>query len=210
MLWLGSGIVRKLVVLLLTAWLSAPAVAFALPPESAMLAERSLGSEQAKVTIVEYSSLTCPHCAEFHNDTLPQIEANYVDKGLVRYVARDFPLEPRALAAAMVARCLPPDRYFGFVALLFRDQQSWARSADPMQELKLRAQLAGLSPADFDACIADKALLEGIQTRAKEASKKDGIDSTPIFFVDGTEISGAQPYTAFAKAIDEALAQKGH
>jgi len=199
--------VRKVVVLLVMAWLGSPTAAMALPPDASMLAERSLGNAQAKVTIIEYSSLTCPHCAEFHRDTLPQIQANYIDKGLVRYVVRDFPLEGRALAASMVARCLPPERYFGFIGLLFRDQAVWAQSPNPLDELKVRAQLAGLSPADFDACLADKPLLAGIQARAQEAKTRDGIESTPIFLIDGTKLAGAQSYPEFEKAIQAALAR---
>ena len=120
MLWVETARVRLLVLLLLLV-LPLPALS-ALPSVDAMLAERSLGSPTAKVTIIEYSSLTCPHCADFHRETLPQIREQYIDKGLVRYVVRDFPLEGRAMAAAMVAACVPPNHYFGFVDMLFRDQ----------------------------------------------------------------------------------------
>jgi protein-disulfide isomerase len=207
MLWVRSSRVRKLVlVLLLTAALM-PSRGMALPPVEAMLAERSMGSPTAPVTVVEYSSLTCPHCADFHRETLPKIKEAYIDKGVVRYVLRDFPLEPRAMAAAMVARCLPADRYFGFVGMLFRDQETWAHSRNPIEDLKVRAQLAGLPPADFDACLADQDLLKGIQAAAAEAQKRDGIDSTPTLLVDGRKISGAAPFDEFRSAIDEAVAQ---
>lgn len=206
MLWFGSGVVRKLVgvLVLLTALL--PVAAAALPTTEAMLAERALGDPQAKVTIVEYSSLTCPHCAEFHHDVLPQIKADYIDKGLVRWVFRDFPLDGRAMGAAMVARCVPPERYFGFVDMLFRDQQAWARGSDPLADLKVRAQLAGLAPADVDTCLADKELLQGIQTRAQEAQKQDGVDSTPSFRLNGQKIASSHTFAEFQAAIDQALA----
>lgn len=183
-----------------------PLQAGALPPVEAMLAERSLGNSQAKVTIIEYSSLTCPHCADFHRDVLPQIKAEYIDKGLVRLILRDFPLDGRAMAAAMVARCVPPDRYFGFVDMLFRDQQAWARGNDPLTDIKVRAQLAGLAPADVDACLADKALLQGIQACAQEGQKRDGINSTPSFLIDGRPMAGAHSFADFKKVIDETLA----
>jgi protein-disulfide isomerase len=199
--------VRVLVLLLIVVLAALPQRAGALPPVAAMLAERSLGNEQAKVTIIEYSSLTCPHCAEFHSETLPKLKTDYIDKGLVRYVLRDFPLDGRAMAAAMLAHCVPPQRYFGFVEILFRDQQTWARGADPLADLKTRAQLAGLSQADADACLANRELLTGIQTRASEAQKRDGLESTPTFLIDGRKLSGALPYADFQKAIDEALAK---
>lgn len=200
---------RKLVgvLVLIAALLPLATPVLALPPVEAMLAERSMGSAQAKVTVVEYSSLTCPHCADFHRDVLPQIKAEYIDKGLVRWVFRDFPLDGRAMAAAMVARCVPPDRYFGFLDMLFRDQQVWARGTDPLADVKVRAQLAGLAPADVDACLADKQLLQGIQARAQDGQQRDGITSTPSFRIDGTAIAGAQSFADFKSAIDEALAK---
>ena len=196
---------RKLaaVLILMTALL--PFAAAALPPTEAMLAERALGNPQAKVTIVEYSSLTCPHCAEFHQNVLPQIKAEYIDTGMVRWVFRDFPLDGRAMGAAMIARCVPADRYFGFLDMLFRDQQAWARSTDPLTDLKVRAQLAGLAPADVDACLADKVLLQGIQARAQEAQKQDGIDGTPSFRMNGQKIAPNHTFDEFKAVITPAL-----
>ena len=196
---------RRVVLVILLILPVLPPAAHALPPTQAMLAERALGSPSAKVTIVEYSSLTCPHCADFHRDVLPEIQQEYIDKGLVRYIPRDFPLDGRALAAAMIARCAPPDRYFAFLDMLFRDQQTWARSANPLDDLKVRAQLAGLSAAEVDACLKNKDLADGIQAAAAEAQKRDGIESTPTFFIDGKKISGAASYEKFKSAIDEAI-----
>lgn len=198
---------RKLVGVLLLIVTLLPLPGMALPPVEAMLAERSMGSPEAKVTIVEYSSLTCPHCADFHRDVLPQIKAEYIDKGLVRWVLRDFPLDGRAMAAAMVARCVPPDRYFGFIEMLYRDQQTWARGNDPLADMKVRAQLAGLAPADVDACLADKQLLQGIQKRAQEGQQRDGINSTPSFRVDGRTLTGISSFAEIKSPIDEALAK---
>ena len=198
---------RKVVLVVLFILSMLPTVSVAIPPTEAMLAERAMGNASAKVTIVEYSSLTCPHCADFHRDVLPRIEQEYIEKGLLRYVPRDFPLDRRALAAAMIARCVPPDRYFGFLDMLFRDQQTWARSADLLNDLKVRAQLAGLTPAEVEACLGNKELADGIQSAAAEAQKRDGIESTPTFFVDGKKISGAAPYDQFRSVIDEAIAK---
>ena len=198
---------RKVVLIVLFILSMLPTVSVAIPPTEALLAERAMGNASAKVTIVEYSSLTCPHCADFHRDVLPRIEQDYIEKGLLRYVAHDFPLDRRALAAAMIARCVPPDRYFGFVDMLFRDQQAWARSADLLNDLKVRAQLAGLTPAEVEACLGNKELADGIQSAAAEAQKREGIESTPTFFVDGKKISGAAPYDQFRSVIDEAIAK---
>lgn len=152
--------------------------------------------------------MSCPHCADFHRETLSKIKSTYVETGKVLYVFRDFPLEPRAVAASMIARCVDPSRYFAFVDLLYGDQVGWARAADPIKELQTRAQLAGLSEEDFKACLANKDLLASIQKRAEEGQKEFGIDSTPTFIINGKKISGAMPYEQFAEAIDAALAAK--
>lgn len=171
-------------------------------------AERSLGDPKAPVVFIEYSSMSCPHCAEFHRETLPKIKSTYIETGKVLYVFREFPLEPRAVAASMIARCVDPSRFFAFVDLLYGDQAGWARAADPLKELQTRAQLAGLSEEDVKTCLANKELLTSIQKRADDGQKEFGIDSTPTFIINGKKISGAMPYEEFAQAIDAALAAK--
>ena len=115
-----------------------------------------------------------------------------------------------SLAAAVVARCLPADRYFGFAEMLFRDQKDWSRHEDMkgvLDDLKVRAQLAGLSDTDFEACLKNADLIKGIQTRAAEAEKQYKIDSTPTFIINGKPVAGALPFADFKTAIDAALAQ---
>jgi protein-disulfide isomerase len=186
-----------------------PVAALAQPPSTQQaLAERTMGRADAPVTLIEYSSLTCPHCADFHKDVLGQIKAAYVDTGKVYYVMRDFPLEPRAMAAAMVARCVDPARYFGFLDMLFKDQQAWAKSQDLLADLRLRAEFAGLSAADFNACLDDRALMQGIQKRAEEGRVQYGIEATPTFIVNGNKVSGARGFEQFKSAIDAQLAKK--
>ena len=119
----------------------------------AMTAERVLGKAGAPVTIIEYASLTCPHCAAFHKDVLPQLKAKYVDTGKVKIVYRDFPLDGRATLAAMVARCAPPERYFGFLDALFRSQTQWGRAEDPKKALAQIAKVGGMGDAESDACM---------------------------------------------------------
>lgn len=172
-----------------------------------VLPETVLGEAGAPVTVLEYSSLTCPHCAAFHTDTLPRLKETYIDSGKVRLVYRDFPLDRLALAAAVIAHCVDPQRYFGFLEMLYRDQESWTRSADPLAELKVRAQLAGLSEAGVDACLSNQPLIAAVQQRAKGAQQEYGIDSTPSFIVAGKKIAGEQSFENFAKAIDAALAE---
>ncbi len=194
--------------LLLLLVVMAPMTAFAALSTEEALAERSLGNPKAPVTLIEYSSMSCPHCAAFHRETLAKIKSNYIDTGKVLYVFREFPLEPRAMAASIIARCVDPSRYFAFVDMLYGDQASWAKASDPIKELQLRAQLAGMSESDFKACLDNKPLFEGIQKRAEAGSKEYSIDSTPTFIINGTKISGAVPYEQFEAAINEALKAK--
>ena len=191
--------------LVLALVLHAPAVG---ADVGALMAERSLGDAAAPVTVVEYSSLTCPHCAQFHEEILPQIKSAYIDPGKVRFVYRDYPLDARALAAAMVARCVDPARYFGFLALLYKDQLAWARSDDPIRDLKVRAQLAALPAPAVDACLANQDLAKAIEDTAREASRTHGIDSTPSFVVNGRLVRGVHSFADFRAAIEAALLGK--
>jgi len=172
-----------------------------------MLADRVLGNDDAPVTIIEYSSMTCPHCAAFHNETLPRIVEEYVDTGKARLVFRDFPFGILAKAAAMVSRCVDEESYYGFLTVLFRSQAKWSQSQQPAVELERMARFAGLSKADFDACLNNQALVKGIEDNAAKAHEEQGIESTPTFFINGKKISGAAPFDTFKTAIDEALEQ---
>lgn len=171
--------------------------------------ETALGDPKAPVTIIEYSSLTCPHCATFHRDTLPKLKESYIDTGKVRFIYRDFPLGRLALAAAVIGRCVDPSRHFAFIDMLYRDQDAWSQSRDPLAELKVRAQLAGLSDSQFEACLDNKPLIQAVQQRAQEGQQQYGIDSTPSFIVNGKKITGEQSFDAFSKAIDAALSEAG-
>jgi len=172
------------------------------------LAERSLGDPNAPVTIVEFSSLTCSYCAKFHRETLPKIKKDYIDTGKARLVFSDFPLGRLAMGAAMVARCVEPERYFGFLEMLFRDQPGWATSPEPRKELERLARFGGLSSSEFNACLDNQALFQGIRDRADKAQARHGINSTPTFIIGDGKVVGAQDYEDFKKAIDKALAKK--
>ncbi len=201
---------RRIVVyalLALFAW-ATPAIAAIATLEEAT-AERVLGKPDAPVTIVEYASLGCSHCADFHRDTLPQIKAAYIDTGRVRLVFADFPLGGPAVAASMVARCAPQNAYFGLLDMFFREQARWAGAREPLKEIARIGRFAGLSDKDVDACIGLDPLLAAIRDRAEDASRRHGIDSTPTFVIEGTLIKGAQPFEAFRAVIDAALAKRG-
>ncbi|MEK7246209.1 MAG: DsbA family protein [Pseudomonadota bacterium] len=172
------------------------------------LAERVLGRQDAPVTIVEHSSLGCPHCASFHKDTLPRIKAEYLDTGKARLVFSDFPLGGPALAAAMVARCAPKESFFGLIELFFREQERWLRSRDPIKEIERIARFGGLSEKDVQACLDFQPLLAGVRERAENASRQHGVNSTPTFLIDGALVVGAQPYETFRDVIEAALGKK--
>lgn len=172
------------------------------------LAERAIGRQGAPVTIVEHSSLGCPHCANFHKDTLPRIKTEYLDTGKARLVFSDFPLGGPATAAAMVARCAPKESFFGLIEVFFREQERWSRARDPIKEIGRIARFAGLSEKDVQACLDFQPLLLGLRERAETASRQYGVNSTPTFLIEGTLIVGAQPFEAFRGAIEAALKKK--
>jgi protein-disulfide isomerase len=169
------------------------------------------GDANAPVTLIEYSSLSCPHCADFHVNTLPEIKKNYIDTGKVKMIVRDFPIGGPAYAAAMMARCTKPERRAKFIEVLFANQETWAKSQDPKAALARIGKLGGLSQEDFDRCTSDKALFEGIQKLQLEAQDKYDVNATPTFLVtssknsDVEKISGSQPYDVFEKAFQKAL-----
>ncbi len=170
------------------------------PSAAAALPEMTMGKADAPVTIIEYSSLSCPHCAAFHKEIFPELQSQYIDTGKVRYVMREFPLNESALAGAVIARCLDSSRYFAFTGLLFSKQSDWAFKEDALTPLKALAKQAGMSGAEFDKCIGDEALQKKILTVRDEGQKK-GVNATPSFFVNGTLLKGAPTLQALAEAM---------
>ena len=171
------------------------------------LSEKAMGKKDAPVTIIEYSSLGCPHCAAFHRETLPQIKKDYIDTGKVRLIFKDMPFGTPALAAAALARCGGTKKFFGFVEVLFRSQRQWSSGRNVIGELARVGRFGGLSDKDVQACLKNQALLKAIGQRADEAVKKRDVRSTPTFLINGTKVEGAQPFESFKKVIDEALAK---
>ena len=203
-------VTRRLLIAAAPAFLTAPALSiFAsarAQPADPRMAERSIGAADAKVTVTEWFSLTCTHCAAFQKETFGQVRAKLIDTGRIRYVWRDFPLDQIALTAAMVARALPPERYEPFITALLASQDRWAftRGVNSTEELAKFAALAGLSRASFNATIADADLKRAILTDQEQGEKKYGVNSTPTFIMNGKPTSGAVSYGDFAKAVDAA------
>ena len=166
-----------------------------------------LGSKDAPVTIIEYASLTCPHCAHFDLVTLPKLRTAYIDTGKAKLVFRDFPLDTWALKASMLAHCAGPDRFYGFVDVLFSNQPQWAHVDDPGAALAGIAKIGGIGKEEFDRCMSDSALEEKITKTRFDAEKALDIQSTPTFFVNGEKLVGAQPFEAFEAAIEKALSK---
>jgi protein-disulfide isomerase len=169
--------------------------------------DRILGNPAAPVTIVEYASMSCPHCAHFANDVLPALKKRWIDTGKAKLVFRDFPLDKLALQAAMVQRCAPPDRFFAFVDTFFGDQQQWVLAEDPKAAIARLAELGGMSNKDFDACIQNKAVENFILDERLAAAKTLGVDATPTFFINGTKFTGEPTVAVFDKVLSGALAK---
>lgn len=167
--------------------------------------EMVIGDENAQITVIEYASLGCPHCANFHMTTYQDIKKNYIDTGKVKFIYRDFPLGTPALAASMIARCSGSAKYFGMIDIFFRGQKQWSQAENPMEALKKIARFGGMSIADVDVCLQNQELLDYIQNTARDGGEKHKINSTPSFVVDGETISGGMPYEDFKKILDKAL-----
>jgi len=170
--------------------------------------DRILGNPEAPITIVEYASLTCPHCAHFANEILPEIKKEWIDTGKAKLVLRDFPLDEPALRAAMITRCAPPDRYYAFADTFFAAQEKWVRSTDYREALVRLAKLGGMGKEEFDACLANTALENKIVEGRLKASQELNVDSTPTFFVNGSKLAGAPTLEEFEKLLSSLAAAK--
>lgn len=182
-----------------------------IPPAELMkpdaLPEMSMGNEKASVTVIEYASMTCPHCAHFQEATFPEFKKRYIDTGKVRYIFREFPLDTLAAAAFMLARCAgekDQTRYFALVDTLFRQQRQWAVEK-PIPPLLAIAKQAGFSEQSFNACLANQKMLDGIESIRQRAVDKFKVNSTPTFFINGVAYPGALEIDDLAKAVDAQL-----
>jgi len=172
--------------------------------EPGALPDISIGKDDAKVTIIEYMSMTCPHCARFHNDIFEPIKAKYVETGKVKFILREFPLDPRATAAIMLARCAPNEQYFPMVSVLFKSQMTWATAEDGRAALLQMSKLAGFTQESFEACLTNQKLLDDVNKVRDKASKDYGVDSTPTFFINGSRYTGEMSVEEMSAIIDAA------
>ena len=163
-----------------------------------------LGERDAPVTIIEYSSLTCPHCATFHKRTLPRLKKNFIEPGKVKLVFRHYPLDRRALKGALLTECFEGRRFFSMLNILFMKQEQWARADDPEAHFRKLAGMAGLGPDKADACMADSAKQDSLLQRQLNARRNAGIQATPSFLIDGELVEGNPGYEAIAEKLREA------
>ncbi|ODN68028.1 DsbA family protein [Methylobrevis pamukkalensis] len=169
------------------------------------LGEKSLGPADAKVTVIEYASMTCGHCARFHETTWPVFKEKYVDSGQVRFILREFPLDPLAAAGFMLARSAPNDNFFPMVSLLFETQREWAYSDDPVAALLKISRQAGFTQESFEAALKNQELLDGVNWVRNRGAQEFGVDATPTFFINGEKKAGALSIEEMDAAITPLL-----
>jgi protein-disulfide isomerase len=170
------------------------------------LPDMALGSAKASVIITEYASMSCPHCAAFGENVFPMLKSKYIDTGKVRFVFREFPLDIKAAAASMLARCIAnndAEKYFGAIATLFQLQDRWM--AETVPTLQSIGQHAGMSEQAVTACETDQALVEKIVAGQKFALDVLKVDSTPTFFINGEVLKGSMAFEDFEKRIKPLL-----
>ncbi len=154
------------------------------------LPEITLGKDDAPVTVVEYASMTCSHCAHFHHEVFPYLKEKYIDTGKVKLVFREFPLDPLAAAVSMLSRCAPRDKYFDVMGLFFETQMTWARADNPVDALFNLSKQVGFTQDSFKTCLTDQKLLDGINAVKDRAADTFRVDGTPTFFVNGRPTKG--------------------
>lgn len=162
--------------------------------------DRVMGKADAPITIIEYASLTCPHCAEFAEKTLPKLKSDWIDTGKAKLIYRDFPLDGRALAAAMVSQC-SGDRYFSFLDVFYSSQKIWGTAPDAISALKNVGKLGGLSEKQVDDCLNNRELMQQIQDRKKDGADRYNLEATPSFVIKGKVYSGDIAYDDFVKLL---------
>src|ERR1700689_5412679 len=163
-----------------------------------------LGSDKAPVSIIEYASMTWPHCAHFSTTTFPELQKRYIDTGKVRFIFREFPLDALAAAGFMLARCAGKDKFLPIIETLFAKQQDWVVQ-QPIEPLKAIAKQFGFTEESFNQCLANQKVLDNIQAVRDRASEKLGVNSTPTFFINGKRLQGDVSIDAMAKEIEPYL-----
>ena len=164
-----------------------------------------LGNKDAKVTVIEYASMTCIHCADFHKDVYPKIKENYIDTNKIKFIYRDFPLDKQALFGSVLAKCAPKEKYFDFVKLILSTQKKWITSDDAfIDKLKNIGKLAGLTESKINNCFKDEQIVDNIINTRNFAERKYNISSTPSFIINNKKYS-AMSYENFEKIIENLI-----
>lgn len=194
-LWLGSATAQD-----------APAVANA-PAAKVQIVDMAMGKADAPVTVIEYASFTCPHCAAFEAEVFPEIKKAYIDTGKVRFILREVYFDRYGLWASMVARCGGEMRFFGVAEMLFKDQKQWLNGQDPAataENLRKIGRSAGMTDAELNACLSDEATATALVDWYNANQVRDGIEATPSFIINGEKVSNMS-YAEFAKVLDGKL-----
>jgi protein-disulfide isomerase len=163
--------------------------------------DRVLGKSDAPITIVEYASLSCPHCAHFTTGVLPKLKEKWIDTGKVKLILRDFPLDEPALRAEMLARCVPPERFYPLVETMFETQEKWVVAKDWRGALEKLVRLAGIGKTEFDSCLGNKAIEDQVTLSRLTAAQQLGVNSTPTFFINGKKYEGEPSVEAFDQLL---------
>ncbi|PPR10557.1 MAG: hypothetical protein CFH41_01544 [Alphaproteobacteria bacterium MarineAlpha11_Bin1] len=162
----------------------------------------SLGLKDADILLVEYASLTCPHCAQFHVKVLPDLKKEFIDTGKVRYIYRDFPLDRLALGAAMVARCSGRETFFGFIETFYNAQSRWSRASKPALALAKLARLGGMSQKEFNQCLQNDVIQREILRQRLQASNDFAVRTTPTVFINGNRYDGGISLDQFRALLE--------
>lgn len=169
------------------------------------LADRFIGMADAPVTVIDYSSLTCPHCAEFHTQILPKFKENFIDTGKVKFIYRDFSLDAIATLAALISHCTQPDIYFRFLEVLFENQETWAKSVQPREALTTLAKFSGMTEEEINVCLNDENLLNNLTLVKNEARARYNVKSTPSFVIGNHTYIGITSYNVFSTLVEAEL-----
>jgi protein-disulfide isomerase len=169
------------------------------------LGDKVLGDADAPVTIVEYASMTCGHCANFHKSTYPLLKSEYIETGKVRFIFREFPLDAVASAAFMLARCAPAEKYFDVIDIMFEQQRAWAFTENPYNALLNFSKQVGFTQESFEKCLTNQGLLDAVNAVRDRGANEFGVTSTPTFFINGAKHPGALSIEEMGKIIEENL-----
>ena len=169
------------------------------------LKEKKIGTEEANIEIIEFASLTCGHCAKFHNEVFPKIKKEFIDTGKVSFIYQDFPLDKFALKASVIARCSGEKKFFSFLKVLYSKQKDWTRTEDPFRSLLKIAKLGGLKNEEIKVCVGNKSIEDGILKQRLNASKKFDIKATPTLYINGEKYEGDLTFEALKLKINTLL-----